>query len=289
MKVAISGASGFVGSSLRAWLQKEGHETVPLGVKDFAQSDESFTEKLDGCEVVINLAGAPIIARWSEEYKKILYSSRIDTTRKLARCISSLDKKPRVFISTSAVGIYANDRVYDEENIVYGENFLADLCRTWEHEAFEAKSEETRVVVFRFGIVLGRDGGALKQMLPIFRLGLGGRIGSGKQGFSWVHLDDLTRAFAFAVEREDMSGAYNLTAPQVTTNEIFTAALSEVLRRPAIFPVPAFALRLLYSQGAQVLTDGQHAVPKRLLEHGFEFEHPEIIGALEHLLAQKSS
>jgi len=278
MKIAISGASGFVGSALRA--KFAGHEIVPLGVRDFGKSTNEFAALIDGCDIVINLAGAPIIARWSDEYKKVLRSSRIDTTVKIVEAIERAAVKPKLLISTSAVGIYTNKTTNSEDDNEISNDFLGTLCQEWEAQATRAGEFGVRVAVFRFGIILGAGGGALAKMLLPFRLGLGGVIGSGKQAFSWIHLDDLVRAFEFAIENDSVSGAYNLTAPQPTTNEGLTKALAHALHRPAFLPVPEFALRLIYSEGAKVLTDGQTAIPKRLLESGFKFSFCNIEEAI---------
>lgn len=282
MKIIISGASGFVGSALREKLAN--HEIVAIGVRDFAKSDEEFAAVFKDADVVINLAGAPIVARWSEEYKKLLRTSRIDTTAKIVRAISSQEKKPKLLISTSAVGIYTNAKVQSEDDGEIANDFLGLLCQDWEAEANKAESLGVRVAIFRFGIVLGAGGGALQKMLLPFRLGLGGVIGSGKQAFSWIHLDDLVNAFVFAIENENIRGAYNLTAPEPTTNKGLTDALATALHRPAFLPVPEFALRLLYSEGAKVLIDGQSVVPKRLLDAGFKFSFSNIDEAVKNLV-----
>jgi uncharacterized protein len=276
MKVAISGASGFVGSFLCNFFAKKGFEIAKIGIKDF---DGSLSEKLDGAEIIINLAGAPIIGRWSEEYKKVLTSSRLDTTKKLVDAIGALSKKPDVFFSTSAVGYY-EEGDNDEYTYKKADDFLGNLCEKWEAEASKAFEYGVRVVTMRFGIVIGKGGGALSQMLPIFKAGLGGNIGSGKQGFSWMHLSDLANAIWFIYEKK-LAGVFNFTAPNPTTNGGLTKALGSALHRPTIFPVPEFALRLIYSEGAKVLTSGQKVYPKRLLENGFAFEYKNIEDAVK--------
>jgi uncharacterized protein len=279
MKIAISGASGFVGSALKVKFAE--HEIISIGVKDFAKSDLEFAALIDGCDALINLAGAPIIARWSDEYKEILRSSRIDTTAKIVIAIKNAQNKPKLLISTSAVGIYTNKMTNSEDDNEIANDFLGKLCQEWEAEALKAQEDGVRVAIFRFGIVLGKGGGALAKMLTPFKLGLGGVIGSGKQAFSWIHIDDLMRAFEFVINDESLNGVYNLTAPEPTTNEGLTGALAHALHRPAFLPVPEFALRLIYSDGAKVLTDGQIAVPKRLLESGFKFSFSNIEYAIK--------
>jgi len=282
MKIIISGASGFVGGALRQKFSN--HVIVPLSVSDFAKSDEDFAKFFEGADAVVNLAGAPIVARWSEEYKKILYSSRIDTTAKIVKAIGRMGQKPKVFISTSAVGIYTNSKIQSEENCEISNDFLGKLCQKWESEAKKVEDFGIRLVIFRFGIILGNNGGALQKMLLPFRLGLGGVIGSGKQPFSWVHLDDLISAFGFALENDNVRGVYNLTAPEPTTNEGLTKALKMALHRPAFLPIPELVLKLIYSEGAKVLTDGQTVVPERLLREGFNFTFSNIEHAIRDLV-----
>lgn len=276
MKIVISGASGFVGSFLCEYFAKRGHEIVKIGVKDF---EGDLRAKLEGAEFVINLCGAPIIGRWSEEYKKTLVSSRMGTTKKLTDAMTALEQKPNAFFCASAVGYYAEGE-NDEFSYKKADDFLGNLCENWENEAKKVESIGIRCINMRFGIVIGKNGGALSQMLPIFRLGLGGKIGSGKQGFSWIHLSDLANAINFIYEK-GLDGAFNFTAPYPTTNAGLTKALGEALHRPTVFPVPEFALRLLYSEGAKVLTGGQKVYPKRLLDAGFVFEYETIDAAIK--------
>ncbi|MCD4758129.1 MAG: TIGR01777 family oxidoreductase [Arcobacteraceae bacterium] len=281
-KIAITGASGFVGSNLKDIFHQNGHDVIAIKREDL-KDIEILSNLLDGCDAVVNLAGANIISRWSEEYKNLLYSSRIGTTRNLFKAIEKTKNKPEIFISTSAVGIYDNQSTYDEENFNYGDDFLAKLCKDWEKEALKVQTLGIRTVIFRFGIVLG-DGGALGKMLLPFKLGLGGTIGDGKQVFSFIHIDDLKNAFEFALEHDNIEGIYNMTAPTPTTNYGLTKALGKSLHRPTILPVPAFILDLIFSEGSKVLTDGQSAVPKRLLDAGFEFKFQNIEDTIDNLV-----
>lgn len=280
--IAISGASGFVGSRLQSELSAAGHEVRAL-TRMVLSSPQTLAKRLTGAHVVVNLAGAPIISRWTEDYKKTLYSSRIDTTRQIVDALATLDSRPELLISASAVGIYATG-VHTEGNHTLSEGFLGRLAQDWEAEAMRAESIGLRTVVLRLGIVLSPEGGALKKMLGPFRLALGGRIGTGRQYVSWVHMDDLVRVVFRAIEDEGMRGAYNLTAPNPVTNAGFTRALAHVVGLPAIFRVPEFVLRLQFGQGASVLTEGQRVLPERLLKEGFEFRHSEIGQALEYAL-----
>lgn len=286
MKIAMSGATGFIGGKLTESFKNRGWDVIPLTVEDFKKGKEILTKKLAGADVVINLAGAPIVAKWTEDYKKILYSSRVDTTNFIVDIISKQEPKPRVFISTSAVGIYDNKGIYSEDNAVYANDFLGELAKEWEKVALKAKDAGIRTVIFRFGIVLGKNGGMLLKMLPYFKLGLGGTIGDGSQGFSWVHISDLKKAFHEAIEKEKYEGIYNLTAPNPTTNKGLTKAIGKVLRVPTFFRIPLLALKIKYGDGAIVIASGQKAIPKRLIEEGFSFEFQSIEEAIEDILGK---
>lgn len=277
MHIAIAGMSGFIGGALQKAFLTHGYSVFGISRGDL--NSDSLQKKLDGCDVIINLAGAPIIARWSDAYKKILRDSRIITTQKLANAINGMQTPPSLFISTSAIGIYKNDAIYDESTSSYADDFLADLCQEWESVAKSVNAQ--RVAITRFGVVISKDGGALSQMLPIFKLGLGGVIGSGEQPFSWIHIDDLANAFLHIIQKDTAHGTYNFTAPTPTTNKEFTKSLGAILNRPTILPVPEFALKIIYGDGARVLTDGQSVLPAHFLSDGFAFKHNTIREALE--------
>ena len=279
--IAISGASGFVGSSLNKYFSNLNYKVISIS-RDVLNNQEKLNEVISSSDIIINLAGANIINRWSESYKKLLYSSRIDTTSKIVNTINTITNKPKLLISTSAVGIYDNKSTYDE-NGSFSNDFLSTLCQNWEKEALKAKNESTKVSIFRFGIIMGKDGGALQKMITPFKLGLGGVIGSGKQAFSYIHIDDLMNAYKFVIENE-FEETFNLTAPVPTTNKGLTLALGKTLKRPTILPVPEFVLNLIFSEGARVLTDGQSAIPKKLLDLGFEFKFKTIEETIENLV-----
>lgn len=284
MKIAMSGASGFVGTALRNALEKEGHEILPLGRKELGMESKELAARLEGCEIIINMAGANIAQRWTREYKKILYKSRIDTTHAIVRAISYMEKVPKKLISTSAVGIYDEEGTHTEDDYGYAVDFLGLICRDWEREAKAAIDLDVDVVVFRFGVVLGKGGGALSKMLPAFKMGIGGTIGDGHQPFSWIHMDDLIAAYKKAINDHHMTGTFNLTAPGPVTNKELTKVLGRVLHRPTLFPLPPFILKLIYGEGADVLTVGQSVIPKRLLDRGFSFRFPDIESALRDVL-----
>jgi uncharacterized protein len=283
MVIAVTGAGGFIGKKLSSYLKSRGNEMRSLPRVNEDTSPAVLAEALSGVDVVINLAGAPIVSRWTKEYKKMLFDSRIITTRKIVEAINLLEKKPELFISASAVGIYAPEGEQTEYKFKMADDYLAEICSSWEKEAKNAVPF-TRVAIIRLGIVLGKDGGALQRMLPLFKLGVGGKIASGRQGFSWMHITDLVRAIQFIIENPKVSGEFNFTAPEVVTNEKFTKVLAGILKRPALFAVPAFALKLIFGEGAIAVTGGQFAPPKHLTDEGFQFTFPELKGALTDIV-----
>ena len=279
--IAITGASGFVGSNLTEFFKNLNYKIIPIS-RDILNDESKLKKVLEESDVVINLAGANIIGRWTPQYKELLYSSRIDTTSKIVNAINIIENKPKILISTSAVGIYDNKDTYNE-NGTFANDFLSILCQNWEKEALKATNETTKVSIFRFGIVLGKNGGAFAKMITPFKLCLGGIIGSGNQAFSYIHIDDLMNAYKFVIEK-NLDGVFNLTAPKPTTNFQFTKALGKVLNKPTIFPVPEFVLKLIFSEGAKVLTDGQDVVPEKLLSLGFKFNYKNIEETLKALI-----
>jgi uncharacterized protein (TIGR01777 family) len=279
--IAMSGASGFVGSSLCRRFRELGWEIIPLGRKEFSLPPAELARLLTPADCIVNLAGAPVISRWTPEYKKVIYQSRVGLTAKLVNSCVLQTTKPRVFLSASAIGCYSPNGIHSEANHVLADDFLGNLVQDWEHEVFRAQDLDIRTAVFRFGVVLGPGGGALAKMLTPFRLGLGGVIGNGRQPFSWIHIKDLVRVFETAINDPTYKGIYNLTAPQPTTNAGLTRALGKALSRPTILPVPVFVLRMLFGEGAQVLTSGQSAIPQRLLDRGFVFDYSTIEAAVQ--------
>ncbi len=280
--LAITGSNGFVGQNLKQRFESKGYKVIGI-TREELKDIQKLTSIMEESDYLVNLAGANIINRWTDSYKKILYSSRIDTTKALFEAMEKAKDRPKVFISTSAVGIYKNNVCYDEYAYEYDNSFLANLCLKWEEEAFKTQELKIRTVVFRFGIVLGH-GGALKKMLTPFRLGLGGIIADGKQYVSFIHIEDLLNAYEFVFERENCEGVFNLTTPSPTTNYGLTKALGKVLNRPTIFPIPKFVLNLIFGEGARVLTDGQCVKPAKLLENRFDFKFRTIEEVISNLL-----
>jgi uncharacterized protein (TIGR01777 family) len=283
MIAVISGESGFQGSAIKAMLSGMGYEVVSLSRKDLYGSVEALAGRMRGAVLVIHLAGAPIIGRWTKKYQLEIYDSRINTTRNIVEAMKLLEQKPKTFICASAVGIYPTEGAWVEEGTVVANNFLGEVCRDWEAAAVKAPAG-VRVLNFRFGVVLGKNGGALPKLMLPFKFFAGGRIASGKQALSWIHLSDVLAVFNFAIENPELSGPVNLASPQTVTNAEFTKTLAKVMKRPAVFPVPELALKLVFGKGAMMLTQGQEAIPKKLLDAGFRFEFPELEGALEDLV-----
>ena len=282
-KIVISGATGFVGAHLSDFLSVRGYSIDRLGRYDLDLTDAELSERLNGVLAVINLAGAPIIKRWTKEYKEELYTSRIRTTQKIANAIRLTSTKPEVFISTSAVGIYKSKTQNTERAAQYDSSFLAKICKDWEASALTTL-KITRTVIFRLGVVMSREGGAMKNLLPIFRLGLGGPVSNGNQGFPWIHLDDLLHAYLYILEHPETEGIFNLTAPEIITNNQFTKSLASAIKRPAIIPVSNFMLKMRYGEGAVALTEGAFVEPFRLNESGFKFRYPKIEDALKEIV-----
>jgi uncharacterized protein len=298
LTVAISGSTGMVGSALVSSLRADGHRIRRLVRGDTAPGSEHIAwdpgegvldpAALEGIDAVVHLAGENIGQRWSPEVKRRIYDSRIDGTRLLSTAIASQERKPEVMVSASAVGIYGDrgDEVLDEGSRT-GSDFLSQLGRAWEASTESARQSGVRVVNPRFAPVLSPRGGALERMLPPFRAGIGGRLGSGDQWMSWVSLTDAVRAIRFALEHDELDGPVNVVAPNPVTNKELTRALGDVLGRPTFFFVPATALRLVYGEMAEAtLLASQRARPRKLQDAGFSFEHPEIRQALEAELAR---
>ncbi len=288
MKITITGASGFIGRRLRSALEGSGHSVCALGRTSAMRWDpmagEPPAESLAGMDAVVHLAGEPVAQRWSAEAKARIRESRVRGTRHLIQGLSIASPRPSVLVCASAIGIYGSrgDEVLTESSAP-GEGFLTDVCVAWEKEAGLAEALGMRVVKLRIGVVLGREGGALPKMLPPFKACVGGRLGSGRQWMSWIHVDDLAGLIRHAVE-QPLKGVMNGTAPVPVTNADFTAKLASAISRPAIFPVPAFALRALFGEMAQVLLGSQRVLPVVARESGYKFRYDRVEAALKNLL-----
>lgn len=287
MRILITGGTGFIGTALCQKLIQRGHQLTMLSRQyradqqavRFIQNFANLTS-LDGFDVVINLAGEPIFERaWSEKQKQKLRQSRLDITQKLVELCQNSQNPPSVFISGSATGYYGNLPDFAkncDETTACSPCFTGQLCQEWENIALQAQSERTRVCLLRTGIVLAKHGGALKQMLPLYRLGLGGKLGSGKQHWAWISLDDHLNAIDFLLNHTDANGAFNLTSPMPATNAEFNRLLATHLHRPAFFAVPKWVLKCTLGERSQLLLDNQPLVPRRLLEMGFIFQDAHL-------------
>jgi uncharacterized protein (TIGR01777 family) len=274
VNITLTGATGFIGRALAVRLSAAGHKVQPYSLR--------APQALQASDAVIHLAGEPIAQRWTSEAKRRIRESRVEGTRRL---IAALPAPASVFICSSAVGFYGSrgDEILTETSPP-GTGFLAELCVEWERAADEAQAHGMRVVKLRTGMVLGGRGGALGRMLPAFRLGVGGRLGSGRQWMPWIHLDDHLDLVEFALAQAGVSGPLNAVAPNPVTNRDFTATLARTLGRPAFLPAPAFALKAMFGEMACVLLQSQRVIPRAALDAGFEFRHPELGPALQDIL-----
>ncbi len=278
MRVGLVGGSGFIGRHLRTTLTARGDDVVTASLR----SPSKAAAAVATCDAVVNLAGESIFQRWSTPAKQRIYSSRVDATHAFIDALAGQGQRPSAYISASAVGYYppSETATYTEAS-PHGDDFLARLCATWETEAERAAQLGMRVAIVRTGVVLGTSG-ALAAMLPPFRLGLGGVLGSGRQWISWIHIDDVAGVYRLALD--GASGTFNATAPNPVTNAELTLTLAAVLHRPAFFRVPSFALRAALGEGATILLNGQRVLPQRTLECGYMFEFTALDEALRDLL-----
>lgn len=295
MILTLTGATGLIGNRLVPKLRAAGHElrllgrNAPAGESSFwrwnAGEGEPPPESLAGTDAIIHLAGEPIAQRWTPEVKQRLRSTRIDGTRQLVQALSTHSRRPAVLLSASAIGYYGDrdDEILTEESAP-GAGFLAETCVEWEKQAALAESLGIRVVRLRIGVVLGAGGGVLGQLLPIFRLGMGGAVGSGRQWMSWIHAGDLVSLIEMVLANPAVRGPLNATAPNPVENGEFARELGRAVHRPALMAAPAFALKLLYGEMSEVVLGSARVLPRRAIAAGFEFRFPSLAPALEDLL-----
>jgi uncharacterized protein (TIGR01777 family) len=301
MRVIISGGTGLIGRALAKQLAEEGHEVVVLTrnpdkasgfssavrmVKWDARTAQGWAEWVEGADAIVNLAGAGLADRlWTKSRKQMLVDSRVWAGQAIAEAVAAAKQKPRVLIQASAVGYYGPRK--DEpisENEPQGEDFLADLCRKWEDSSASVEQQGVRRVIIRTGLVLSSSGGVLPRLMLPIRLFVGGRVGSGRQYYPWIHLDDQVRAIRFLIDQSSAQGPFNLVAPNPLTNAEFIQSIGRVVRRPTWLPLPEFALRLLAGDLATVLVDGQRAIPTGLVDAGFDFKYPNLEEAIVDLV-----
>ncbi|MEK5331236.1 TIGR01777 family oxidoreductase [Lysinibacillus sp. FSL W8-0992] len=299
MKIVIAGGTGFVGKALTKLLQEQGHELFVLSrsnskyengihyvqwLKDGARPEKELDENIDA---VVNLAGVSLNdGRWTKKQKKAIYTSRMDATLEIVRIIEQFKEKPNVLVNASAVGIYPPSTVatYSENASDYAKDFLGWTVYDWERHAKRAEKLGVRVALARFGVILGRDNGALPSMLLPYKLHIGGTIGTGEQWLSWIHVEDVARAIYFAITNSSINGPFNVTAPHPTRMKEFGQTIAQVMGRRHWMPVPSFAMRLALGEQSMLVLEGQHVIPTVLETQNFEFKYPYLKEALENLL-----
>jgi uncharacterized protein (TIGR01777 family) len=283
LKIAICGKSGLVGSKLEKLFNSQHNEVIGIRVRQNTDI-ETLAAELENCDILINLSGTTILAPWNDSCKKTLYSSRIDTTNKLVQAMSLCKEKPKLFLSASAVGIYDSSSVHDDESEDYADDFLSALCKDWEAEAKKAEALGIRCVQMRFGVIFAKEGGAMQKILPPFKMGLGGKLGSGEQMVSWIYIEDLLRAVEFIIKTPDINGSVNFTAPYPLSNSEQTEILGKVLNRPTFFGVPSFMVKLIFGEGATVVLNSKEVIPTKLIKHGFTFNYEKFEDALKDIV-----
>lgn len=298
-KVIITGATGLIGKALSRKLHNSGYavyvftrninkskDILPFASGHFNwEEGNEWESAIEGSYAIINLAGASITGkRWDDEYKKVIYNSRIDSTEAISKAINNADMKPEVFISASAIGYYGDrsDNVITEEE-PSADDFLGKVCNDWEKAS--QKADGVRIVNPRIGIVLSAEGGALKEMLTPFKFNVGGPLAGGNQWWAWIHIDDLINMLIWTMENKDAEGAFNFTSPKPVTNKYFSKALGKVLKKPSFMPVPRFALKLVLGESADFVLSSIRAVPSKAVNQGFEFKFIEPENALRNLLS----
>lgn len=300
MKIAIAGGTGFVGQELTTLLQEAGHEVIIFtrserkhanGIRyvQWLTNDARPEEEIGPVDAIVNLAGVSINkGRWNKQHQKQIYTSRMEATNEILRLISQLPQKPKVLVNASAIGIYpaSEDQIYTENSTEVATDFLAKTVTDWEHKAYEAKQDGIRVAAMRFGVILGKHEGALPLMVLPYKLFVGGKVGSGKQWLSWIHVKDVARAILFTIENHHIDGPVNTTSPFPKRMDYFGQTIANVLHRPHWLPVPSFAMKMLLGKKSALVLQGQHVVPNVLLDNGFQFQFPTLEAALQNILIE---
>lgn len=285
MKIKLTGSNGYIGQLISSDLQKKGHSVSGIKRDLLYGASTSLQDELRNADVVINLAGAPILQRWTKKNKETIYNSRVVTTHNLVKAIIELpeNERPTKVISASAIGIYKSGYTHTEESTNFDEGFVGEVVKDWEHE-LTALPNNVQTIIFRLGIVFGKEAKTIKNMLLPFKLGLGGKIGSGKQAFPFIHEKDVVNAFVWASETLETGNTFNLTAPETISNKEFTHSFALKLNRPAFFTIPAFVLKLIFGKAASILTLSPEVSSEKLQNTGFEFSYPNIKSVLKEIL-----
>ena len=284
MKIAISGSYGYIAQNLIPGLEAANHVITRIPRSELGDVDQ-LTKTLLGSEVVISLAGAPILQRWTAKNKNEIIRSRIDSTKNIVEAINHLpiENRPVLFISASAIGIYSPNKVHTEESTSFSNDFVAEVVKSWENVSDDL-NPDVRKVIFRIGLILGKEAKTIQSLVPIIKLGLGGKIGSGKQPFPFIHIADAIRAIYWSIENKNARGIYNLVAPENIDNKTFTKTLAESLNRPAIFTVPEFVLKFALGEASTLLLQSPQVDPERLLNEGFTFNFPDIESCINEIV-----
>ena len=284
MNIAISGSTGYIASNLIKKLESVNHKIITIDRKELFDP-KALASVISGTDAVIHLAGSPILQKWTPKSKTEIIKSRVESTQNIVNIINLLPKeeKPKTFIAASAIGIYKTGSVHSEESTDFSNDFIGTVAQQWENASVEL-DPLIRKIIFRIGVVVGKDSKTIQKLLPVFKLGLGGRIGSGEQPFPFVHIDDVVSAFFWAIQNKEVSGTFNLVSPQNINNNQFTEALSSLLGRSAVFKVPALALKLIYGEASSIILQSAQANPEHLLNYGFRFKYSKIETCLEEIL-----
>lgn len=284
MKIVISGASGFIGKNLINHLNSLGCQVFILSRLELSHGKDVISGKLNGVDAVINLSGANISKRWTRKYKREIYRSRVHTTRKIVEAISHCEIRPKMLINASAIGIYDTLHEHDEQSKYLAYDYLGKVVRDWEYAAFQALEYGVSVSVLRLGMVLGKNGGIIKKLFPLYRMGIGGLIGNGKQAFCYIHIDDVVNVISKIIDHSLPQGTYNVVSPVKYQYKDFNKEFAKIINVPAVIKVPFWLLKLRFGEGAKVLIEGQVSKPANLLEKGYKFKFQELSEALKEIL-----
>ncbi|WP_372947705.1 TIGR01777 family oxidoreductase [Mariniphaga sp.] len=289
MIIKMTGASGYLGNIITAELKRKGHKISPIQRELLYGPAEILAGELKNTDVLINLAGAPVLQRWTTKNKKEIYDSRVLTVENLVKAFQILfpEERPAKVISASAIGIYEEGKTHTEESFNFDRGFLGEVVKDWE-KSWKGLPKEVGLTIFRIAVVLGKESATIQKLLPPFKLGIGGKIGNGKQPFPFIHETDVARAFTWAAENKKAKGVFNMAAPQEITNAGFTRALAKKLNRPAFIPVPPFALKLVFGKASSMLTKSPAVLPHKITEAGFEFKYPTIEETLEEIFGEQT-